>query len=120
MPSLIDAAQAIQQFEGDSLKRRLLDLENGFARADKQTCQALCADQDITGMLLESAFTLKQVASQINVIIHAVGILMALPCILKEGEVVQALSLGAGNTGRSFDLETDLRVAEFKFIQWRG
>jgi hypothetical protein len=30
------------------------------------------------------------------------------------------VSLGAGNTGRQFDLETNLRVAEFKFISWRG
>jgi hypothetical protein len=28
--------------------------------------------------------------------------------------------LGAGNTGRAFDLETTLRVAEFKFIHWQG
>jgi hypothetical protein len=43
-----------------------------------------------------------------------------LPKILEPGEVVQYLSLGAGNTGRPFDLETDKRVAEFKFIRWRG
>ena len=29
-------------------------------------------------------------------------------------------SLGAGNTGRKFDLETNRRIAEFKFIRWRG
>jgi hypothetical protein len=34
--------------------------------------------------------------------------------------VVESLSLGAGNTGRKHDLETDRRVAEFKFIEWRG
>ena len=30
------------------------------------------------------------------------------------------MSLGTGNTGRRFDLETNVRVAEFKFITWRG
>ncbi|HTT49755.1 MAG TPA: hypothetical protein VMG39_17325 [Pseudolabrys sp.] len=30
------------------------------------------------------------------------------------------MSLGAGNTGREFDLETNRRIAEFKFIHWRG
>ena len=35
-------------------------------------------------------------------------------------EVVELLSLGAGNTGRDYDLETDRRIAEFKFITWRG
>lgn len=29
------------------------------------------------------------------------------------------MSLGAGNTGRNHDLETNKRVAEFKFITWR-
>jgi hypothetical protein len=30
------------------------------------------------------------------------------------------VSLGAGNTGRHFDLETNLRIAEYKFIDWQG
>lgn len=34
--------------------------------------------------------------------------------------VVGLLSLGAGNTGRDYDLETNRQVAEFKFIDWRG
>ena len=34
--------------------------------------------------------------------------------------VVPSLVLGAGNTGREFDLETNYRIAEFKFIHWRG
>jgi len=62
----------------------------------------------------------KALAGQINVVVHALGILLALPAILQDGEVVEDLSLGAGNTGRSFDLETDRRIAEFKFIAWQG
>jgi len=45
---------------------------------------------------------------------------VCLPHILRPGEVIDYVSLGAGNTGRAFDLETNLRVAEFKFIRWRG
>ena len=63
---------------------------------------------------------MKGVARQINVVVHAAGILLALPYILEEGEVVEALSLGAGNTGVPFDLITNRRVAEFKFTHWRG
>jgi hypothetical protein len=59
-------------------------------------------------------------AGQINVVVHTLGILASLPHILRPGEVIESLSLGAGNTGRRHDLETDLRVAEFKFISWRG
>jgi hypothetical protein len=59
-------------------------------------------------------------AGQINVVIHALGILLCLPYILRPGERIEYVSLGAGNTGRAFDLETNLRIAEFKFIHWQG
>lgn len=45
---------------------------------------------------------------------------LCLPHILEPGELVEYASLGAGNTGRQFDLETNFCVAEFKFINWRG
>ena len=51
---------------------------------------------------------------------HALGILTALPYILDQDEQIKYLSLGAGNTGNDFDLETDKRVAEFKFTNWQG
>jgi hypothetical protein len=69
---------------------------------------------------LDAALLIKRVSGQINVLVHAIGILNALPYVLDAGEVVESLSLGAGNTGRKHDLETDRRVAEFKFIEWRG
>jgi hypothetical protein len=69
---------------------------------------------------LAAAAEMKRLAGQINVTIHALGILLCLPHILEPGERVEYVSLGAGNTGREFDLETNLRVAEFKFIRWRG
>jgi hypothetical protein len=34
--------------------------------------------------------------------------------------VISYVSLGAGNTGRKVDLETDLRIAEFEFVRWQG
>ena len=70
--------------------------------------------------VLAAAAEMKRLAGQINVTIHALGILLCLPHILEPGEKVEYVSLGAGNTGREFDLETNLRVAEFKFIRWRG
>lgn len=72
------------------------------------------------GELLKAALAVKRVAGQINVLVHALGILTALPYILEPGETIESLSLGAGNTGRAHDLTTNLRVAEFKFIEWRG
>ena len=70
--------------------------------------------------MLAAALRIKEAAGQINVVIHAVGILVSLPYILLPGERIASLSLGAGNTGKDFDLETDAQVAEFKFITWRG
>ena len=61
-----------------------------------------------------AALLVKRSAGQINLIVHAVGILVALPKILEPGELVQSLSLGAGNTGRAHDLETDRRIDEFR------
>src|SRR5262249_35418951 len=75
---------------------------------------------EIDDVLLRSALHLKLASAEINVIVHAVGILLSLPHILDPDERVQYLSLGAGNTGRPFDLETDKRIAEFKFIDWKG
>ena len=85
-------------------------------RADHATAEIIGVDQST----LEAALLLKRAAGQINVIVHAVGILTSLPYILEPDEVVESLSLGAGNTGRKHDLETDRRIAEFKFIEWRG
>lgn len=46
---------------------------------------------------------------------------MILPFILKDQEIVESLSLGAGSSeAKRFDLETNLRIAEFTFIDWRG
>lgn len=70
--------------------------------------------------VLGAAGLVKQLAGQINVVIHALGTLLCLPHILRPGEVIEYVSLGAVNTGRAFDLQTNLRIAEFKFIHWQG
>jgi hypothetical protein len=55
-------------------------------------------------------------------VVHAAVICLALPSILKPGEVVSNRpSLAAGNDPtRPFDLETTQRVAEFKVSVWKG
>ena len=88
---------------------------NGF-----KNCTAALTKFGISGELLLAAGLMKRVTGQVNVLIHAMGILACLPRLLEAVETVEYVSLGAGNTGRSFDLETSHRVAEFKFIRWRG
>ncbi len=70
--------------------------------------------------VLEAALQIKYIVGQINTIIHAWGILVSLSYILSPEEKIEYVSLGAGNTGKKFDLKTTKRVAEFKFITWRG
>jgi hypothetical protein len=120
MPTLSEVVRNIEEFEEGSLKTRISNLENSFRGANKAACDTLCSDFGIGPQLLHSAFLLKRIAGQVNVIVHSVGILLSLPYILEEGETIQDLSLGAGSTGSLFDLETDLRIAEFKFILWKG
>lgn len=114
------ALKAIEAFQGDSLTENLANLERSIVDHNSIGTADFCNDRNIDTDFIASAFAIKKVAGQINVIIHAAGILNSLPHILEEDEVVESVSLGAGNTGKKFDLETNLRVAEYKFITWQG
>jgi hypothetical protein len=114
------AAKRLERFYQGSLTSRLAALESAFCTNGKTSYTAQCVVEEIDTTLLSALLAIKRVAGQINVSIHAVGILLALPQILKRGERVETLSLGAGNTGRAFDLVTNRRVAEFKFFHWQG
>jgi hypothetical protein len=118
--NLLEAARELEMFERGDMTGRLASLESAFRGQSRDHARLLCASNGIEPALMQAAFIFKAAAGQINVLLHAVGILTALPSILREGEQVEQLSLGAGNTGRAFDLETSHRIAEFKFIGWRG
>ena len=118
--SLVEAAKALDKFAQNDLTQRIAKLEDSYRNANAENCMAANHAQAIDTSLLTFALLFKQTAGQLNVVIHAAGILLSLPHILEKGEYVHSLSLGAGNTGKSFDLETNLSVAEFKFIQWKG
>lgn len=120
MKDLVKAAERIKDFEGGSLKERIRKLEEEYRGVNKRKSQILCDENEIDDTLLYSAITLKKAFGQVNVVIHAIGVILLLPKILDRGEVVQELSLGAGSTGSEFDLKTNLRIAEFKFINWKG
>lgn len=120
MKDLSDIIYQIQSFQTDSLKSKISSMEKSFSGADAEKSAMLLKDTQINEDLIKGALQIKKVAGQINVTIHTLGILISLPYVLKNGEIVEFLSLGAGNTGRKFDLETNLRVAEYKFISWKG
>jgi hypothetical protein len=117
---IIHALKIVQAFSANSLTDRIANLEFVFNSKSAEGIIKRLKAENIDSTLVEAAFEVKRSAKQIDVIVHAVGILVSLPHILQTGEIVESLSLGAGNTGRKFDLITNLRVAEFKFIEWQG
>ena len=108
------------RFTGPYLTVTLRRIERDVRGLAAQDCADFLQSAGIDRDALDAAAFLKQLAGQVNVTIHALGILICLPHILEANETVEYVSLGAGNTGRLFDLETDRRIAEFKFIRWRG
>ncbi|HEX7177586.1 MAG TPA: hypothetical protein VF240_20170 [Pyrinomonadaceae bacterium] len=120
MSDLLRAIRDLEKFTGHSLTRRIETLESALSGTDADAHAAILANESISRELLAGAYLLKRKAGQINVVIHALGILLLIPHIIEPGERIKYLSLGAGNTGKPFDLETTHRVAEFTFINWRG
>jgi len=116
----LKALEMLGKFSGEELTRTLSHIEGSVSGLRASECSTFLTGAGVAREALEAAAQLKRVAGQINVAIHALGILLCLPHILSADEEVEYVSLGAGNTGREFDLETSHRVAEFKFIQWRG
>ena len=112
--------RTLDRFTNKDLTKTLASIEEEAKGVTAGGWKALLKQVHATRETLAAAAELKGVARQVNVTIHALGILLCLARILEAGETVDSLSLGAGNTGRSFDLETDRRVAEFKFTRWRG
>ena len=117
---LEQAIAAFQRFCGQDLTRTLAQIESSLGGTSRESLDGTLTSIGASAEMLMGAGELKRILGQLNVVIHALGILLCLPKILEPGEVIQYVSLGAGNTGRPFDLETDRRVAEFKFITWQG
>lgn len=117
---LADAARILSRFIGTELTTTIADIERRLQGRVAHKCAAVLHAAAVDATALNAAAHLKRAAGQINVVIHALGILSCLPHLLQPDETVTYASLGAGNTGRAFDLETDQRIAEFKFIRWQG
>jgi hypothetical protein len=117
---IAEAIAALNSFSGQDLGRTLSKIELAIEGATADSCTTLLLEHHAQHDALAAAGFVKRVAGQVNVVIHALGILLCLPEVLQPGEVIESISLGAGNTGKPFDLETNRRVAEFKFIAWQG
>jgi hypothetical protein len=118
--AIAEALHLLQTFRGADLTQTIFQIEKSIKGVSAESYSAVLTTSGAKAEVLGAAGLIKQLAGQINVVIHALGILLCLPHILRPGERIEYVSLGAGNTGRAFDLETNLRIAEFKFIHWQG
>lgn len=117
---LAQAAELVERFSSPDLGTSISRIESALKGLTAAEAEGVFESHGVSHQTLMGAATLKRVAGQINVAIHALGIALCLPHLLDPDEKVIGLSLGAGNTGQLWDLETDGRIAEFKFISWRG
>jgi hypothetical protein len=115
-----DAIHLLQTFRGPDLTRTIGQIEKSLKGTAADGYAAILTTSGAKADILRAAGLVKQLSGQIDVVVHTLGILLCLPHILRPGEVIDYVSLGAGNTNRAFDLETNQRIAEFKFIRWRG
>jgi len=103
-----EAINIVKAFKKESVKEVLIDLQ----KTDK-----INSTYDFEN-IFTSAKIIKEASAQIDEIVHASGIMLALSVWLNKNEEVKYLSLGAGNHKEHFDLETNHRIAEFKFGKW--
>ncbi len=103
------------------LSHTVAGLELALAGCGRDDVAGVAADHGLTVELLRSAVAARDTFGKLHDLIHAAAIALALPHILTPGETLVRPSLAAGNTpDRLFDVETDRRVAEFKFARWDG
>lgn len=93
-----------------------------MAGADQVMATHVAHNTDFDYTVIDSALIVRERVGVLDSLIHAAVITQTLPLLLEEGEqLLKRPSLAAGNDPqRIFDLETNLRVAEFKVAQWKG
>jgi hypothetical protein len=106
--NLNEAINIVKIFKNESVKETLIGL---------QKLEKTISISNFETIYL-AAKIIKEASSQIDEIVHASGIMIAKEVWLNEREKVEYLSLGAGNHKERFDMETNLRIAEFKFGKW--
>ncbi len=120
MSDLVKASELLTAFRSGSLKKAVSTIEAKLVGLSKADARSQLGVLGVSMELMLAALLIKKHSNQISEIIHTIGILLVLPSILETDEKIESLSLAAGNTRKGFDLETNIRIAEFTFIQWQG
>jgi hypothetical protein len=118
---LVELAPLLAFMGAQPLTQAISELEASLGGRRADEIPATLRRHDVSPRLLRSAFVARERFGRINDVIHATAIALALPTLLEDGEILKRPSLAAGNDpSRPFDVETDRRVAEFKFSRWDG
>lgn len=97
------------------------ELERALENCRGDEVAACLSEAGVSEALLRSALFARSQFGRINDVIHAVAIALVLPRLLEPDERLERPSLAAGNDpSRPFDIESDLRAAEFKLSLWTG
>lgn len=103
------------------LTSAIADLEYALDGRSQAELEDVLAARGLSPELLTAGLLVRRELGRINDLIHAAAIVLSLPHLLAPGETLRRPSLAAGNDpSRPFDVETDRRVAEFKFSRWDG
>src|SRR4051812_26945961 len=98
---------------------RIAALERDLVGKKRETAAEVVAANGLTPATFSASLLVREELGKLSDLIHATGIALALPHLLEPGEVLKTPSLAAGNDpGRLYDVETNLRAAEFKFARW--
>ncbi|RPF20989.1 hypothetical protein [Myceligenerans xiligouense] len=120
------AVEAFRRLDGfmsaNALTSTLTGLEASLVGAGRDESSRVAIESGFDEDLVDAALVVRERVGMLDTLIHAAVITQTLPLVLEKGEqVFKRPSLGAGNDpDRVFDLETNLRVAEFKLSSWKG
>ena len=124
MPEVEDLAAAVALIAPllsapGGLGQRIASLEGDLAGKNGEAAATVVAAHGLTPATFSASLVIREELGKLSDLIHATGIALALPHLLEPGEVLKTPSLAAGNDpGRLYDVETNVRAAEFKFARW--
>lgn len=120
--TLVEATSHLADFMDElPLTARIAAVEKDLVGKAGADVLALLERREMTDELLRSTLVVRQAFGRISDIIHATVILTVLSKILEDGEEIEVRPSLASGVGphQEFDLETSLRVAEFKVAVWK-
>lgn len=97
-------------------------IEAQLDHADHSRARIVAETSGFDPQIIDAALIVRERIGTLDSLIHAAVIVQVTKDLLEPGEYLSKRpSLAAGNDpDRIFDLETNLRVAEFKVAQWKG